>query len=239
MRNDTDFTDVTLVCEGNQRIEAHKVVLAASSPVFEEILKGTKQSNLLVYMRGTNAQTLLSIVDFIYYGEIIILQDDLNIFLALSEELQLKGIIGINQAGVLQTDSSLAKAKQIKNNFADIIVDNVTIKSLEEEVPKDDQTDFIKYVVQSNEIKQSIDISNASEFDDELDKKIFMVMVKFNGFWKCQNCGKSDKSKRNMMSHIEVMHMEGAPNRCNQCGKLYRSRNLLKGHISYAHTDRA
>ena len=32
MRNDPDFSDVTLVCKDNQQIEAHKVILAACSP---------------------------------------------------------------------------------------------------------------------------------------------------------------------------------------------------------------
>ena len=32
MREDKDFTDVTLVCEDGEQVEAHKVILAASSP---------------------------------------------------------------------------------------------------------------------------------------------------------------------------------------------------------------
>ena len=34
LRNDKDFTNVTLACEDGQEIEAHKVILAASSPFF-------------------------------------------------------------------------------------------------------------------------------------------------------------------------------------------------------------
>ena len=32
LRQDKDFTDVTLACEDGQQVEAHKVVLVASSP---------------------------------------------------------------------------------------------------------------------------------------------------------------------------------------------------------------
>ena len=35
-REDNDFADVTLACEDGQQVEAHKVILAASSPFFEE-----------------------------------------------------------------------------------------------------------------------------------------------------------------------------------------------------------
>ena len=32
LREDKDFSDVTLACENGQQVEAHKVTLAASSP---------------------------------------------------------------------------------------------------------------------------------------------------------------------------------------------------------------
>ena len=32
LREDKDFSDVTLACEDGQQVEAHKVILAASSP---------------------------------------------------------------------------------------------------------------------------------------------------------------------------------------------------------------
>ena len=42
LRHDEDFVDVTLVCEDGKQVEAHKVILASSSPVFQRILKINK-----------------------------------------------------------------------------------------------------------------------------------------------------------------------------------------------------
>ena len=39
LRDDNEFTDVTLVCEDGQQMEAHKVIMASSSPFFEKILQ--------------------------------------------------------------------------------------------------------------------------------------------------------------------------------------------------------
>ena len=36
LKEDNDFTDVTLACEDGQQVEAHKVILAASSPFFQK-----------------------------------------------------------------------------------------------------------------------------------------------------------------------------------------------------------
>ena len=92
MRKDQDFSDITLTCDGDQQIEAHKVVLAASSPFFNQLLKRNKHPHPLLYMRGMNTSQLNSVVDFIYQGEVKIYQEDLDAFLALAEELDLKGL---------------------------------------------------------------------------------------------------------------------------------------------------
>ena len=42
LREDNDFTDVTLACEDGQQVEAHKVILAASSPFFQKLLGRNK-----------------------------------------------------------------------------------------------------------------------------------------------------------------------------------------------------
>ena len=48
----------------------------------------------MIYMRGLKAKDLVAIVDFIYHGEANIYQEDLDGFLALAEDLQLKGLAG-------------------------------------------------------------------------------------------------------------------------------------------------
>ena len=60
----TEFADGTLACEGNQMIEAHKVILSASSDSFRDILNQTNHSHPLIYMRGMKAKDLVSVVDF-------------------------------------------------------------------------------------------------------------------------------------------------------------------------------
>ena len=45
-------------------------------------------------MRGVQSKDLLAIVDFLYFGETNVSQENLDSFLAIAEELQLKGLIG-------------------------------------------------------------------------------------------------------------------------------------------------
>ena len=91
-RNDQDFADVTLVCEDSAEIETHKVVLASSSPFFMEMLKKRKHPHPMIYMKGVKGEYLLAMVDFLYFGEANVNQENLDDFLSLAEELRLKGL---------------------------------------------------------------------------------------------------------------------------------------------------
>ena len=93
---DKEFTDVTLVCGDGQQVEAHKVVLAVSRPFFQNILMENKHPHPLIYMRGIRSENLGTMVDFFYHGEANVYQENLDSFLGLAEELQLKGLT-VNQ----------------------------------------------------------------------------------------------------------------------------------------------
>ena len=94
LREDKDFTDVTLACEDGQLVAAHKVILAASSLFFQKMLRENKHPHPLIYMRGVKLDELLSIVDFLYCGEANVHQENVDSFLAIAEDLQLKGLVG-------------------------------------------------------------------------------------------------------------------------------------------------
>ena len=61
LREENEFADVTLACEDGQQIEAHKVILAASSPFFKNLLKRNKHPHPLIYMRGVRPENLMAI----------------------------------------------------------------------------------------------------------------------------------------------------------------------------------
>ena len=56
LRDDLQFTDITLVSEDGQALEAHKIILSASSPFFKNILKLNKHTHPLIYLKGFKAK---------------------------------------------------------------------------------------------------------------------------------------------------------------------------------------
>ena len=64
LRDDRDFSDVTLACEDGQQVEAHKVILAASSPFFQKLLRQNKHPRPLIYMRGIKSKNFQQLLTF-------------------------------------------------------------------------------------------------------------------------------------------------------------------------------
>merc|ERR1719319_2118677 len=115
LRQEGDFTDVTLACEGNQQLQAHKLILSSSSPFFRNILRSYKSAEPLIYLRQVSYQDLASVVDFMYYGQADVQQENLNSFLALAEEFELKGLTRQQKT----EDLSRTEQKRIKRRSVD------------------------------------------------------------------------------------------------------------------------
>ena len=73
-------------------------------------------SHPLLYMRGVHTSQLICVVYFIYHGEVNIYQEDLDSFLNLAQELQLKGL---NESELEKRD-----AEQNSNNAKQAIMKN-------------------------------------------------------------------------------------------------------------------
>ena len=225
LRKDSDFCDVTLVSEDNQQIKAHKVILAVSSPVLMEMISSTKHSHPLIYMRGTRAADLTSMVDFIYNGEVNISYDNLGAFLNLSEDLQLKGLtsedntVEVKQEGAGEYEQLSVEENKLSKKFST----NTTEFNIEKE-------NLAGAVVSMTYSKNYVVDPNA-DFED-LDEKLLSTIEKIDGIWTCKVCGLTKKrnDKTDMKRHAEI-HIKSASYPCKLCGKLFRSSNAISRHI--------
>jgi len=103
LRDDDEFLDVTLVCDGDI-VRAHKLVLSACSPLFRIMLKKNSHPQPMIFLRGIRFPDMVAILNFMYHGEVNVNQEDLQNFLAAAEELRIKGLSEASSA-----DSKLEK----------------------------------------------------------------------------------------------------------------------------------
>ena len=114
LRQDSHFSDVTLVCEDGEQIESNKVILAAFSPFFAKLLERNDHPHPLIYMRGVEKVDLGAVMDFLYCGEANILQRNLESFLAIAQDLKVKGL----QQDSKETGNLEEKETEMATNFA-------------------------------------------------------------------------------------------------------------------------
>jgi len=243
LRQEGDFTDITLACEGNQQLQAHKMILSSSSPFFKNILHSYKSAEPLIYLRQVSYQDLASVVDFMYYGQADVKEENLNSFLALAEEFELKGLARHDTT----EDIGPSKRKRepefkviknyIKQSFESNDGKKITneVKTKEEETfdeldnmqpQEEDVYNYSEGILNVSEI-----VNNANITIEELDNKIESMIQKQDKKWSCSVCGKQFSTKADVKRHAEV-HIKGVQHPCKVCGKTYRSRNSLNNHKS-------
>lgn len=92
LRKDEDFFDVTLLTEDSE-IKCHKLVLGACSSHFRQIIKRLSSiQNPAIYLRGVRHEDIKNILEFMYLGEVNIAHEDLDSFLAVAQDLCIKGL---------------------------------------------------------------------------------------------------------------------------------------------------
>ena len=216
-------------------MEAHKVILASSSPLFQKILQYSKHPHPLIYLKGFQSKDFVSILDFLYFGEANVYQEDLDSFLAIAEEIELKGLTGQT------TSPDLVKEQenpiQERNNEAKR---STTLQQM-------NQNPKLKVPNTSTEI--AISRETSADFQ-ALDEKVKSMMEKGqkmipsgkhpNGTYKqeksriCKLCGKEGHIAV-IRNHIEHNHLEGICLLCGLCDMTFSSRPALSAHKNRSH----
>ena len=231
LREDKDLTDVTLVCEDGSQVEAHKVILAASSPFFMNILKRNKHPHPLIYMRGLKSEDLVAIVDFLYLGAANVFQESLDSFLAIAEELKLKGLTGTGSSAEAQEPTLKAEPTHRKGQpQIEKVQRGKTPFNDGYQMPSNPDT---VVSVQENQISVGL-----QDLNEQIRSMMTMTDVRSadgKGYMaSCNICGKQAPS-RNMPTHIEGNHITGVTHACDLCGKVSRSREAIRQHKKKNH----
>ena len=230
LREDREFSDVTLVCEDGHQLEAHKVILVASSPFFLNLLKKSRHPHPLIYMKGVKYRDLQAMIDFLYVGEANIFQENLESFLAIAEELKLKGLSGLQDDSERITEPNqreITTKPTFKRERLSFSQEQIYVASKDEKV----ETGNLNQ-------ERTISVQNfISEDLQELDAKVKTMMVRSQNrissgthmAYICKICGKEGHSI-NIRDHIEANHLEGVSLPCDLCEKTFRSRNAMRKH---------
>ena len=210
LRNEDYLHDVTVVCDDNKQISAHKLVLSACSEFFKTLFKNYKHQALLICLEGISSNELQCILDYMYNGETNIFQEDLDRFLANARRFKIMGMLQKEES---DTECDIPTASEDRD---------VDFDSYEMKTPMHKNTSWAT----------SLKDDNVSKINRQVDELIETLP---DGSYKCTLCGRERKeSRRDMRYHAET-HLDGFSFDCQLCGKTFRSRNSIKSHRSIYH----
>jgi len=256
LKDDKDFFDVTLACNG-QQLQAHKVILSACSPFFRSVLKANPHPHPLLYLKGVQYEEILSVLNFMYHGEVNVAQEDLNAFLAVAEDLAVKGLTQNNNSetnakqpepSILKTGDQLLSSQHKIQSSLDVenikrkkeIQDHVPRIKTEAPVILDDcitEPEVSHEVVENSQYQESQDEYGYEQhyqesslvYQEEEEMMNTAQGWNFSKQFSCYECGKSYSNKKALQNH---RNSHKGLTFCEVCSKHFSTVSNLRAHMN-------
>ena len=252
-RLDESLCDVTLVC-GDETFNAHKLVLSASSEYFKNLFRKCTRDNPMVVLKMTHLSQMGSLMDFIYKGEVKINHDNLQPFLEMANDLEIKGLSQFevksdgdtdkqhvyapysnSSSQLLQSHSTTGSSQLLHSSDIAASYEEICKVSLgyTEPVIKDDVASSL-----GSHDYQAIGGSLGSEDGIASISPGFGQSLTFrNGSWCCGKCGHADRSKYSMRDHMETHLGNHHTYFCSSCGKSFKTKSSMRLHKYKSHAS--
>merc|ERR1719300_955222 len=244
VRADSDYADVALVSDDDTFALSHKLILSTSSSFFKELLKKTSHPSPLLYLGGLSSKFLNYILDYIYEGEVEVLQDDVDFFLKYAQKYKIKGLcseadVGAHTAMEENINTNLNIDNNETNNSTcdsenmeideeenlDSFLDDLSNDTLDELVPDElVSEEVVPNNVTANQTDQNEDTLEQDDSENEPSEQV-------EGGHKCKICGYTAKFRISLNKHIKSAHIEDESEyQCNNCNGFFDSKDLLDLH---------
>ena len=160
-------------------------------------------------------------------------QENLDSFLAIAEELQLKGLMGKTNENEVETEKEKPKTRKFDKVYKQESYQRPSV-----DLRQAHAQNQIAVAEHGTSVTTMATKSIFSEDLQELDNQLNSIMVKTlrktasshpMPLYQCTLCGK-EAVIGVLKKHIEANHLEGISVPCNQCEKTFRSRHALAMH---------
>ena len=205
------FTNVTLVCDDEKQIKAHKVVLSSSSAFFKRILTKNLHEHPLIYLKGIAFAELENIVQFIYQGQTEVRQSNLNRFLNAAKDLEVKGLM--NHSFIKEENSQEMLGHHLEVN------DEST----------ESNNDLAVGLTSDKEFCDAIKVESPEGFSEgkpALEERVLKYL--------CDQCERKFNTRSGLWLHKKKIH-EGVTHNCEQCKQTFSQTSHLKRHKKSVH----
>ena len=257
------FSDLVLVCEDNEIVSAHQVILSSSSSFLRSLLLQHKENltgeRPTILIPDITKQDLEDLLQFMYHGTVTLEENRYQHLVSLSklfgfeEKLQVE-----KQKENLSDEGSLERLFKTKKSF--VKLEKINVKSTSREgsssrTVESDANDSFDHVDSFDhlEIADDMDHHKDDEVDEDHDEKsaeksLLKIKAKpklspetkrrYNrnklGTFLCPYCARIFTLKKTLKFHIQNIH-EGIRYQCDKCPYLATSKSSLSIHQRCRH----
>ena len=256
LRTEEYLYDVTLIGDDMVQINAHKLVMSASSEYFKNIFHQKKDIHPLICLAGLHSQQIRMILDFMYDGQVSLPHTEAEEFLEFAQKFKIEGLLApldredkeIIQNNELSTKNEVLEppSKDVdfeenqEEGMADQTVSDVSMLknlldvALEENVQVDEydsKTEISDREDSSDTLSELISKKHEKEIDQKLDVESKILETK-DGF-QCYFCQKILPQKWRIRRHLDTHTVQEF--NCYQCKKPYKNLTSYQTHIYRSH----
>ena len=250
LRNDKETCDVTLVGSDGGMVPSHRNVLIVNSMYIREMLRRNTSLTPALWIPDLSSEDLCRMLDFIYYGKILVNVEDMENFIRQSKILKVKGMV--NDTYTVDIQST-----EIVNKDAEICLEE-NVKSIKEETQGDtsqNMLDNIHLSVNSYlgagcfQGVQRFPISSGSRSSSgkpppiiylrgqEISKEYLqMELMKLytqlrKDQFKCNRCDHVAHSGSHIREHVE-RHVGNLVYKCRICSRMSKNSTGHRAHFN-------
>ena len=237
------FSDVILVCDDQNWLKAHQVVLSACSSVFKDILTDNDEDETIIYLEGIQYQDLITVLQYLYCGETFDSYRNIKVLKHIARDLRINTLLDSIMDYETKSFEKLflpQSQKQEKTRSP-----HIKKQRTQRQVPGTKYCCNVcrqmfpsKYIfkkhTQSN-CGQDVQCSLCErKFTSRTSMKDHIKYKHEGKSYPCSFCDQRYSNIWSVKTHIDEKHM-GITFDCNQCDKKYSQMGRLTQHRKTVH----
>jgi len=206
--SDKVSTDVTLVADDNQSVDAHRFVLKYASSFFSDIFEKNPEKHLTLHLQGLKYETLVNLVKYIYLGETLVRSESWQDFMSNAKKWHIVKLI-VNRENkkerTLKTTNNTKTMKEerteeqlLSETSQNIDEPNDGLVNVKQENDSAECIEDIEMTVQED-VKPKIVVASQTKITKE--EEVSMPMKKKKIRFECDLCKEDFGAIIDLMNH--------------------------------------